>query len=229
MKSNQRICSYGFSKLDQATGGLHAGELILIGARPGIGKSSFISNMASHMSDKDNCIPTIIENDENVIRSAFETKRNISSIKKKIKRGIAERKPLIIDELSLMRYSEENQKGTAINYGDFFSNLKKSAEESGIPVVVVANWPRNCEYRYEDALDPRPMLADLSSTALTEAEFDTILFLHRDNYYDEGGILTKDGFVSHMEVIVAKSRLSTAMTCDLDFNMWTRVITESKR
>ncbi len=44
--------STGFSYLDKATGGLHGGELILIAARPAMGKSSLAVNIAEHIAIK---------------------------------------------------------------------------------------------------------------------------------------------------------------------------------
>ncbi len=38
----------GFSKLDQMTSGLHSGELIIIAARPSMGKTAFSLNIAQH-------------------------------------------------------------------------------------------------------------------------------------------------------------------------------------
>lgn len=40
----------GFTELDKMTSGLHAGELIIIAARPSMGKTAFSLNVASHMA-----------------------------------------------------------------------------------------------------------------------------------------------------------------------------------
>lgn len=40
----------GFSKLDEITGGLEGGDVIVIGARPGVGKSAFISQIILEMA-----------------------------------------------------------------------------------------------------------------------------------------------------------------------------------
>jgi replicative DNA helicase len=40
----------GFSKLDQMTSGLHGGEMIIIAARPSMGKTAFAMNIAEHVS-----------------------------------------------------------------------------------------------------------------------------------------------------------------------------------
>lgn len=42
----------GFSKLDDITGGLEGGDMIVIGARPGVGKSAFISQIILEMAKK---------------------------------------------------------------------------------------------------------------------------------------------------------------------------------
>ena len=42
--------STGFTKLDEMTGGLHAGELIILAARPSMGKTAFALNIAWHIA-----------------------------------------------------------------------------------------------------------------------------------------------------------------------------------
>ncbi len=42
----------GFVDLDKATAGLHAGEMIIIAARPGMGKTAFALNIAVHAAEK---------------------------------------------------------------------------------------------------------------------------------------------------------------------------------
>jgi replicative DNA helicase len=44
--------STGFSKLDEMTGGLHAGELIILAARPSMGKTALALNIAQHVATK---------------------------------------------------------------------------------------------------------------------------------------------------------------------------------
>lgn len=42
--------STGFADLDRATAGLHSGELIIVGGRPSMGKTTFVMNMAENIS-----------------------------------------------------------------------------------------------------------------------------------------------------------------------------------
>lgn len=44
--------STGFYKLDEMTGGLHAGELIILAARPSMGKTALALNIAQHVAGK---------------------------------------------------------------------------------------------------------------------------------------------------------------------------------
>jgi replicative DNA helicase len=44
--------STGFTKLDEMTGGLHKGELIILAARPSMGKTALALNIASHVATK---------------------------------------------------------------------------------------------------------------------------------------------------------------------------------
>src|SRR5580704_14113673 len=42
----------GFSKLDEMTGGMHAGELLILAARPSMGKTALAINIAQHVATK---------------------------------------------------------------------------------------------------------------------------------------------------------------------------------
>jgi replicative DNA helicase len=44
--------STGFTKLDEMTGGLHKGELVILAARPSMGKTAIALNIASHVATK---------------------------------------------------------------------------------------------------------------------------------------------------------------------------------
>ncbi len=46
--------STGFNYLNNMTGGLHGGELIIVAGRPGMGKSSFAVNIAEHAAIREN-------------------------------------------------------------------------------------------------------------------------------------------------------------------------------
>jgi replicative DNA helicase len=43
-------CDYGFRELDSKTAGLHEGELVILAARPSMGKTAFAMNVAEHVA-----------------------------------------------------------------------------------------------------------------------------------------------------------------------------------
>ena len=53
-KGNITGISTGFNYFNNATGGLHGGELIIVAGRPGMGKSSFAVNIAENVAINDN-------------------------------------------------------------------------------------------------------------------------------------------------------------------------------
>lgn len=54
LNPSQRLkgISTGFTKFDEMTGGLHPGELIILAARPAMGKTAFALNIAQHVAVK---------------------------------------------------------------------------------------------------------------------------------------------------------------------------------
>ena len=48
----------GFTKLDGLTGGLHEGDLVIVAARPGMGKTSFVLNLAVNVA-----LPKLVESE----------------------------------------------------------------------------------------------------------------------------------------------------------------------
>jgi len=43
--------SYGYHRLDNMTGGIHEGDLTIVGGRPGMGKSAFVANVAENVTE----------------------------------------------------------------------------------------------------------------------------------------------------------------------------------
>lgn len=215
-KETSCILSYGYKELVDITGGLHPGELILVGARPGMGSSRFIYSVLARLCD---C--------EYVLLTACDFALEIAEIRKRLQ--MVRSTLLVIDSVRLVAYSEANEKGTPNNFGDFFIQLKELAQEFSLPIVVVAKWPRVCETRYEDSGNARPLLDDFSATTITEKNFDTVLFLYRNDYYyyfDTGNLSVPNRQTNIMEVIVAKSFSTKTGVCKLHYNNETGCISE---
>lgn len=215
----------GFSYLNNMTGGLHGGELIIVAGRPGMGKSSFAVNIAEHAAIKEN-IPVAIFNlemsksmivnriicsqatvDSQAVRKGDfqpEDWQSICSVIDKLSsapiyiddsssitvseirakcRRLKQTKNLgliVIDYLQLMQGSGKND-----NRQQEISNISRSlkvlAKELDVPIIALSQLSRSSESRG----DKRPMLSDLRESGAIEQDADLVIFLYRDDYYND--------------------------------------------
>lgn len=82
---------------------------------------------------------------------------------------------------------------------DIATALKSLARELEIPIVCLAQLNRECEKR----TNKRPILSDLRESGGIEQEADEVLFLHRDELYNQREDNPQKGIA---EVIIAKQR-----------------------
>jgi len=251
----------GFSDLDRQIGGFRPGQLIVLAARPAMGKSSFALNIALNASwhhDKKVGIFTMeMESEECLMRMLSSATRKLGSdksvsmdtmlkgfgmnekkiltiaelanslsdkpiyiddtgantildIKAKTRRLKAEIKGLdliIIDYIQLMsaKRSRENRQQ---EIAEISRSLKILAKELGIPIIALSQLNRAVESR----TPPKPMLADLRESGAIEQDADIVLFIYRDEVYNED---TEEPGVA--EIIVGKNRHGPIGTVKLKF------------
>ena len=109
---------------------------------------------------------------------------------------------VIVDYLQLMPSSGNSGSRNADNrqqeIAEVSRSLKGLARELGIPVIGVSQLNRAVELRK----DKRPMLSDLRESGAIEQDADIVLFLYRDEYYNQD-----DHRVRNLaEVLIAKHR-----------------------
>ena len=92
------------------------------------------------------------------------------------------------------QYAGENRQQVV---SDISRALKIMAKELNVPVVCLSQLSRGPESRS----DKRPMLSDLRESGAIEQDADIVLFLYRDDYYNEDS--EKHNIA---ECIVAKNR-----------------------
>ncbi len=215
----------GFKTLDEKTSGLHKSDLIILAARPGMGKTAFALNIAGQSAVKAGASVLIFSlemSQEQLGQRLIAMQARVES--EKLKKGELDRKDwdrinmalnelngtkividdtpgvsimemrnkcrrlkaeqgldlIVVDYLQLMTYDgrsdSRQQEISALS-----RNLKLLAREMDCPVIVLSQLSRAPELRQ----DKRPMLSDLRESGSIEQDADIVIFLYRDDYYNE--------------------------------------------
>ena len=106
-------------------------------------------------------------------------------------------KLIIIDYIQLMSGSGSRSDNRQQEVSDISRGLKSLARELNVPIIVLSQLNRAVEAR----ADHRPMLADIRESGAIEQDADVIMFLYRDDYYNED---SPEKNIA--EVIIAKQR-----------------------
>lgn len=90
---------------------------------------------------------------------------------------------LVVDYLQLIDTGSKFENRVSA-MSDVSRNLKVLARELKIPIVVLSQVNRECEKRP----DKRPLLGDLRETGAIEQDADFVIFVYRDEFYDEDSL-----------------------------------------
>ncbi|MBU3110512.1 replicative DNA helicase [Clostridium lacusfryxellense] len=232
--------SSGFPELDDKTAGFQKGDMILIAARPSMGKTTFALNLAEFAAlrqgksvavfslemSKEQLSYKLLCSEANVdmskLRHGDLEDRDWENIAKasgplaaskifiddtagtsvmdmrskcrklKMEHGID---LIVIDYLQLMTGSNTESRQQEVS--EISRSIKALAKEMECPVIALSQLSRAPEQR----TDHRPMLSDLRESGSIEQDADLVMFLYRDEYYNEE---TEDKNVA--ELIIAKQR-----------------------
>ena len=200
----------GFADLDYKTAGLHKSDLILVAARPAMGKSAFALNIATNAAVRAN-VPVMIFSlemskeqmanrilcseamvDSNKVRtgtledddwaklaegiSIMEIRAKCRKMKLEHDIGL-----VVIDYLQLVQGSGKRGASREQEIAEISRSLKILAKEIEVPVIALSQLSRAPEQRP----DHRPMLSDLRESGSIEQDADIVIFLYRDDYYNE--------------------------------------------
>ena len=115
---------------------------------------------------------------------------------RRLKSRVGDLGMVVVDYIQLMS-GRSNAESRQVEVSEISRGLKILARELEAPVVALAQLNRSLEQR----VDKRPMLSDLRESGSLEQDADVVLFLYRDEVYDDQ---SPDRGVA--EVIVAKHR-----------------------
>jgi replicative DNA helicase len=107
-----------------------------------------------------------------------------------------------------MQLSGRRNENRVQEVSEISRSLKIMAKELSVPVLCLSQLSRANEKR----TDKRPMLSDLRESGAIEQDADIIMFLYREDYYDED---TDRRNIA--ECIVAKNRHGNTGTIELQW------------
>ena len=256
----------GFIDLDYRTAGFHGSELILVAARPAMGKSAFALNIATHAAvrakvpvaifslemSKEQLVNRILCSeamvDSNKIRTGkldeedWETLAkaigplseaeiyiddtpgiSVTEIRAKCRKLKLEKNigMVVIDYLQLIQGTNKRNGSREQEISEISRSLKILAKELNVPVIALSQLSRAVEQRQ----DHKPMLSDLRESGAIEQDADIVMFLYRDDYYNDD---SKKKNIA--EVIIAKHRGGSTGSIDLGwFGTYTKFVNLEKR
>ena len=241
----------GFKQFDTMTSGFHPSDLVIIAARPSMGKTAFALNLALNaaLKQKKGVLIFSLEMSNsqifqrlisaeskvplNKLRNGFlasdewskvglSTGRlaetpiyiadvpnvTVMEIRALCRRLKAEGNldMILIDYLQLIKGSGRESRQQEIS--EISRNLKGLARELDVPVISLSQLSRAPEQRS----DRRPMLSDLRDSGAIEQDADMVVFLYRDDYYNEDS-----EFKGLAEIIIGKQRNGPVGTVQLKF------------
>ena len=253
IQGNVTGLSTGFIDLDNRTAGLQPADFILIAARPSMGKTALVLNIAEYLTMRENRCVAIFSlemSKEQLVNRLFAMQSHVKA--QKIRTGdlteaewaeviesagnigesrliiddtpaitVAEMRSkcrkykmefgleiVIIDYLQLMSGSGRSGDSRQQEISDISRSLKALARELNVPVVALSQLSRAVESRPNH----RPMLSDLRESGAIEQDADLVMFIYRDDYYNEDS--DKKGIA---EIIIAKQRNGPIGTVELSW------------
>ena len=233
----------GFADLDEMTSGLQPSDLVIVAARPSMGKTAFAMNLVESVlikSEKpvlvfsmempaESLLMRMISSlgminqtrvrsgkleeddwprltsavsmlkdkplyiDDTAGLSPTELRSRARRVQRELKQGFG---MIMVDYLQLMQIPGSNEGRTA-EISEISRSLKALAKELECPVVALSQLNRGLEQR----TDKRPMNSDLRESGAIEQDADVIMFIYRDEYYNEE---SADKGIA--EIIIGKQR-----------------------
>ena len=243
----------GFKELDQLTSGFQPGNLIILAARPSMGKSALGLCMAANLGvrygipvavftlemSKSEVTQRLMCSEAKVESQRLRTGKlavddwprlttacdklakapifvddtgsiTLMELRSKARR-LKSREPdlglIVVDYMQLMT-SGTTAENRVQEVSQISRSLKVLARDLDVPILAMSQLSRAVEQRH----DKRPILSDLRESGSIEQDSDVVMFVYRDEYYNDES--DQQGLA---EVIVAKHRNGPTDAIKLSF------------
>jgi replicative DNA helicase len=235
----------GFVDLDEMTSGFQSSDLIIVAARPSMGKTSLVLNVAQHVGTKTDMTVGVFSLemskeqlflrmltaeariDAHRLRGGFLGERDWGRLSEAIGTlseskifiddspsiGVLEMRAkcrrlasehglnlVILDYIQLMQGRGKFENRT-LELASISRSMKGLAKELNVPVVVLSQLSRAPESRS----DHRPQLSDLRESGALEQDADVVIFIYRDDVYQDKSQPPTDA-QGIAELIIGKQR-----------------------
>ena len=237
--------STGFKDLDRKLQGLQDGDLIVVAARPSMGKTALSMNIVENIIlNKDipggilvfslempaealttRLLASNARIDQQKVRAASMNKDELNRFMESSKK--LQDLPLYVDDSSMLspmelrararRIFRQEPKGLSLIVVDYLQlmqipgsqenrvnqiseisrSLKMLAKDLNVPVVAISQLNRAVDQRP----NKKPIMSDLRDSGAIEQDADVILFIYRDEVYNED---SEEG--NKAEIIIGKQR-----------------------
>lgn len=255
----------GLENVDRQIIGFEPTQLIIIGARPGAGKTAVALNMMYNIARNGYPVTffSLETTDQKILDRLVSSTSNVDMLKIIQKTNISDKeanrvmqsvdridklhgtgfeiidkahvtqqdvrqaamkqydKPqvIFIDYLQLLN-PDKSQKDRRLDVEKMSRDLKIIAKENNCVIIALSQLSRGVEQRQ----NKRPMLSDLRESGSIEQDANMVMFLYREDYYDEM-LQDKETGISEVECNVAKNRDGVVGMVPLDFHKFTQKFT----
>jgi replicative DNA helicase len=214
----------GFTDLDEMTSGLQPSDLIIIAARPSMGKTSLVLNMEQLFL---RLLTAEARIDAHRLRGGFLGERDWGKLSQAIGTlseakifiddtpsiGVLEMRAkcrrlkaehglhmVVVDYIQLMQGRGRFENRT-LELASISRSMKGLAKELDVPLVVLSQLSRAPESRS----DHRPQLSDLRESGALEQDADVVVFIYREDLYGDRNQAAADT-QGVAELIIGKQR-----------------------
>ena len=232
----------GFTGLDRLTNGLHAGNLVILAARPSIGKTTLAMNIVEKVAVRERAVCAVfalertkeelgqrmmcsvanVSNQDAVKgkledddwRRLWEAQKILNETKCRLRKSREGKLDLIVVDHIQLKNAVKSSDSRQQEVSEISRGLKMIAKELEVPVLALSQLSRLITGRKGQ----RPMLSDLRESGAIEQDAAIVMFIHRPDLAAEEKEVEQGKIKKNVaEIILAKNRAGECNSFELLF------------